>query len=275
MIIYLFTFQRLPGGLVPDAEPLDLPKVVGACERLQEDIQIDKINTLLIDVLSTNQEETPIIEDDIQKVYEEQIQQPEIKEIYLENIVQSVKKIHSSEKVNKQGEIEGVFLLNEEEVIAPLIEENKEEEQIIDDLEVLGNNKEEKMVSSDKKEEQEENNNKEKPHQLNSDKFSGIPIRNVINKEENPFIRNIKQKKFIKNKFVKSDRNTSFYKKKYEENSANFQSMSEHSNTVILDTDVKDDDTIISSKITKNKIELEGYSSNDENEEDAEDDLDI
>jgi hypothetical protein len=205
--------------------------------------------------------------------------QEEIKEIHLENIVQTVKKINSSDKINKQEQIHEVFLLNDE---THLEANNKEESpiELQDEKEVVINNEspkeniiQEVKVNLENKKE-EDNYDKDKLHQINSDKFSGIPIRNAINKEDNPFIKNIKQKNFIKNKFVKSDKNTSFYKRKYEENSANFQSISEHSNTVILDTNVKDDDTIISSKITKNKIELEGYSSNDDNE-DAEDEIDL
>ena len=226
--------------------------------------------------------------------------QEEIKEIHLENIVQTVKKINSSDKINKQEQIQRlpvelvldvspiesracerlqeVFLLNDE----TQLEVNEKEESPIElqdkeinEKEVVINVKSPKENIIQEGDLNLENNEKEKSQEINSDKFSGIPIRNAINKEDNPFIRNIKQKNFIKNKFVKSDRNTSFYKRKYEENSANFQSVSEHSNTVILDTDVKDDDTIISSKITKNKIELEGYSSNDDNEENAEDEIDL
>jgi hypothetical protein len=44
----------------------------------------------------------------------------------------------------------------------------------------------------------------------------------------NPFIKNIPQKIFLKNKHTGSDKNNSFYKKKYEENSANYNSISDN-----------------------------------------------
>jgi hypothetical protein len=45
--INYFIEQRIPVGLVPDAEPLDLPKVVGDCERLHKNNNLDIINFLL------------------------------------------------------------------------------------------------------------------------------------------------------------------------------------------------------------------------------------
>ena len=71
-------------------------------------------------------------------------------------------------------------------------------------------------------------------------------------KFNNPFIKNIKQTKFLKKKNFGLDRNTAFYKKKYEENSANFHS-------------IKESDTSI--KISKNNIML-SVNSSDETEDD-------
>ena len=86
----------------------------------------------------------------------------------------------------------------------------------------------------------------------------------------NPFVKNIKQSKFIKNKLYGLDKNNSFYKKKYEENSANYNSITDtikdNVETTLLETinDIKE--TKDSLKIIKNKIMLKEASSDEESE---------
>ncbi len=86
----------------------------------------------------------------------------------------------------------------------------------------------------------------------------------------NPFLKNIKPTKFIKKN---NDKNNSFYKKKYEENSANFHSVSEsvkdeHSTlqSTIQTTINEIKDTQNSLKIIKNKIMLKEASSDEESD---------
>jgi hypothetical protein len=106
----------------------------------------------------------------------------------------------------------------------------------------------------------------------------------------NPFIKNIPQKIFLKNKHTGTDKNNSFYKKKYEENSANYNSISDNLkendtfNTVnsiksfkkvIPVKSIKEVVSINPIKETtkeKNKIILDGGSSD---EEENDDEIDI
>ena len=101
-------------------------------------------------------------------------------------------------------------------------------------------------------------------------------------KQPNPFIKNVKNKKFLKIKNFGLDKNNSFYKKKYEENSANFHSVSEKDNLNSLNNlsnlsnlsktaTVINNDTVISVKVSKNQIKLDGDSS----DEDEDDNIDI
>ena len=69
------------------------------------------------------------------------------------------------------------------------------------------------------------------------------------------FIKEINPKKFLKNKYVGGDKNSSFYKKKYEENSANYHSISDLTPTLTNLTK--------ESLITKNKIMIEDNSSDE------------
>ena len=69
------------------------------------------------------------------------------------------------------------------------------------------------------------------------------------------FIKEINPKKFLKNKYVGGDKNSSFYKKKYEENSANYHSISDLKPTLTNLTK--------ESLITKNKIMIEDNSSDE------------
>jgi len=86
----------------------------------------------------------------------------------------------------------------------------------------------------------------------------------------NPFMRTIKQSKFIKNKSIgsNSNKNMSFYKKKYEENSAHYNSITENPTiTETLNNTINEiKDTQNSLKIIKNKIMLKEASSDEESE---------
>jgi hypothetical protein len=78
------------------------------------------------------------------------------------------------------------------------------------------------------------------------------------NKNDNIFIKKIKNK-FFKNKNGNVDKNISFYKKKYEENSANYNSISDNTKITV------EKNPIIKDKIIKNKIMLDINSSDEEN----------
>jgi hypothetical protein len=70
----------------------------------------------------------------------------------------------------------------------------------------------------------------------------------ISNEKNNPFIKNIKNKIFIKTKGGFSNKKTSFYKKKYEENSANYNSVSDSvketsKNKIMLDENSSDEET--------------------------------
>lgn len=83
------------------------------------------------------------------------------------------------------------------------------------------------------------------------------PVKNDIT--PNPFIRNIKNNKFIKTRQFGLDKNNSFYKKKYQENSANYNSVSDKDNIKsTIDTEQRP---------IKNKIMLGGNVSSDEDED--------
>lgn len=87
----------------------------------------------------------------------------------------------------------------------------------------------------------------------------------------NPFMRAIKPSKFIKNKsFGHSNKNQLFYKKKYEENSAHYNSITENPTiTNTLNNTINEiKDTQNSLKIIKNKIMLKEASSDEESEDD-------
>ena len=104
----------------------------------------------------------------------------------------------------------------------------------------------------------------------NIEKINIVPIIEKKQKEEtktNPFIKNIKSKKFIKNKFYGGqDKNNTFYKKKYEENSANYHSISEKND---IKTTIENNSKT-SIKLTKNKIMLDEISSDEESNIDIE-----
>jgi hypothetical protein len=92
-----------------------------------------------------------------------------------------------------------------------------------------------------------------------------IILNNSSTKSKNaftPFIKEIKSKNFLKNKSINSDKNTLFYKKKYEENSANYHSVSDLKPSLTNLSELTKEKII-----TKNKIMLEDNSSDEENDE--------
>ena len=87
----------------------------------------------------------------------------------------------------------------------------------------------------------------------------------VDKNNNNNFIKKIKNSKFIKNRFNTTfEKNNSFYKKKYEENSANYNSISDNLKDNILTTIDELKNTQNSFKIIKNKIMLNEASSDEE-----------
>jgi hypothetical protein len=86
-------------------------------------------------------------------------------------------------------------------------------------------------------------------------------------KEDNPFLKKIKNKIFLK-KIGGTNKNNSFYKKKYEENSANYISISDSSKNnlenSVLTTQSKYVINEKKEKITKNKIMIDMNSSDEE-----------
>ena len=95
-------------------------------------------------------------------------------------------------------------------------------------------------------------------------------FNNDKTEKNNPFIKTVKNTKFLKSKYLGLDKSNSFYKKKYEENSANYQSMSENINGIKTD-DVKITELSFNPvKIVKNKIILNGGNSSDEEDEEEE-----
>jgi hypothetical protein len=88
----------------------------------------------------------------------------------------------------------------------------------------------------------------------------------------NQFVKNFKNNKFMKTRFNGNIKNSSsFYKKKYEQNSANYNSISEKNDKD--DISVLTDITENTNKVIKNKILIDGGNSSDE--EDNEDIIDL
>ena len=90
------------------------------------------------------------------------------------------------------------------------------------------------------------------------------PVKSSINLN-NQFFKNIKNTKFLKTRGGNKDM-SSFYKKKYEQNSANYQSISEKQDKddeISILTDITEN----SNKIIKNKIVIDGGNSSDEEED--------
>jgi hypothetical protein len=89
-------------------------------------------------------------------------------------------------------------------------------------------------------------------------------IKNNLEKNEspvnNPYLRSIKSTKFIKNKHI--NKKSSFYQKKYEENSAHYNSITDTLNNTI--NEIKDTENSL--KIIKNKIMLKEASSDEESD---------
>jgi hypothetical protein len=88
----------------------------------------------------------------------------------------------------------------------------------------------------------------------------------------NQFVKNFKNNKFMKTRFNGNIKySSSFYKKKYEQNSANYNSISEKNDKD--DISVLTDITENTNKVIKNKILIDGGNSSDE--EDNEDIIDL
>jgi hypothetical protein len=83
----------------------------------------------------------------------------------------------------------------------------------------------------------------------------------------NPFIKNLKNKKIIKYKSGGENKNKAFYQKKYEENSSNYNSISSNLKENIRATIDELKDAQQSFKIVKNKIMLNNASSDEEDHE--------
>jgi len=178
-----------------------------------------------------------------------------------------------------------------------------EKPHIIETKEIILNNNNSsnnfKKISSVEKMVTREENNKNEDLALDLPKpriliESKLPVsKNIINLNNssptkkidyaleninNPFIKNIRNKKFMKNKFYGIDKNNSFYKKKYEENSANFHSVSDgilkEANSIVseikpIKNTIKPQltsDSILS-KVSKNQINLDDNSSVEDDEE--------
>ena len=110
---------------------------------------------------------------------------------------------------------------------------------------------------------------------------------NQVNENmKNPFIKSIRNNKFIKNKFLGLDKNNSFYQKKYNENSANFHSVSDglkETNTMLSEAEtiekkiiapqLTNEDNI--SRISKNQIKLDDNEDSSIEVDEDEENIDI
>jgi hypothetical protein len=91
--------------------------------------------------------------------------------------------------------------------------------------------------------------------------------------DRTPFIKTVNQKIFFKNKFNGGNKNNSFYKQKYEQNSANYHSISDtdgdKKKEISLDATIAsilEEKNNIRSQVIRNKIVLDEYSSEEEDE---------
>ena len=164
-----------------------------------------------IDVTNTNEENKPIVLNDsvinevntinIENEKNDDLYKPdlinqnnEIKEIILsKNPILNIKKFENIEKINN---------LNYDEIKDNEIKDNE--------------------VNHDKTLFNTIANNNSALKNNDDVSESGIMYKKVI--KQNPFIKTVKNNKFIKNRLI-SGGNNSFYKKKYEENSANYNSI--------------------------------------------------
>jgi hypothetical protein len=205
----------------------------------------------------------------------------EIKEI-LEK--EEIKKIFEKEEVTEVHEKEEVTEVHEKEdfKLSHNEEDKKEEEiKLLNNKEInlnnLPENPKENLVEPEPKIEEYKHivYSKSIPGfaplaKKNEEKFKLIEEKHEEKEISNPFIKKIRQNNFLKNKVYGFDKNNSFYRKKYEENSANYNSISDNGkdNTLTIQSlkIVTDElkDTENSLKIIKNKIMLEEASSDEE-----------
>jgi hypothetical protein len=173
----------------------------------------------------------------------------DIKEIILTEMNDSPKEIILTEMNDSPKEI----ILTEmndspKEIILTLPEKSKIEEPIIqkeieyETKEIIYN----KVVPSFVKKLKSIEKIDEKEKETSENFF--YKKENISNEVNNPFIKNIKNKIFIKTKGGFSNKKTSFYKKKYEENSANYNSVSDSlketsKNKIMLDENSSDEET--------------------------------
>ena len=153
---------------------------------------------------------------------------PEIKEIIYNKSggTSFPNKINTSNKINTINIIKKINVL-------------KDDDNIQDNYDNINDN-------HDNDDNQNNDDNQSVQEKIEIYKFNKVPkpvvykydqekIMNNINLEmkqlntpSSPFVKSIKKKNFLKNKFIGFDKNNSFYRKKYEENSANYHSMSDN-----------------------------------------------
>jgi len=218
--------------------------------------------------------------DDIQSKYESIFSQ---EVVHLNNSVSSISEQEGGEEETKAEEAEEVTREEEKEIEVP----EPELKEIIYNKE--SNNAPKKINSVEKMEGGAE---KVQPDLVQVTRESDIiPQRmqlkrdvvmpkvisvQTIKKEmadRTPFIKTVNQKIFFKNKFNGGNKNNSFYKQKYEQNSANYQSISDtdadKKKEISLDetiASILEEKNNIRSQVIRNKIVLDEYSSGEEDE---------
>jgi len=108
-------------------------------------------------------------------------------------------------------------------------------------------------------------------------KVVSVPTIKKELSDRTPFIKTVNQKIFFKNKFNGGNKNNSFYKQKYEQNSANYHSISntdaDKKKEISLDATIAsilEEKNNIKSQVIRNKIVLDEYSSEEEDEHNLE-----
>jgi hypothetical protein len=241
-------------------------------DNVEQSISINEASELINDIkgvdidLEKSYQETPAVEQNelLPQSGGEVINLP-VEEIVVEQPVEKKEEIDQ-----ETPEVKEIILKKEDDNIINLNEEKKEEEfkKIVYDkvtppfitkikniVKVGGESDQNNIVKEDPP--------KEKSITLSKDfSFEPIyqkkPVKNNVT--PNPFIRNIKNNKFIKSRQFGFDKNNnSFYKKKYQENSANYNSVSDKDNIKSTMDEQK--------RPVKNKIMLGGNVSSDEDED--------
>ena len=243
-----------------------------------------------IDPICTSEEETEFLEEEednevLQKSEEEEV----LQKVEEEEVLQKVEE--EEEEVLQKIEEEEVLQDGEEKVLQKVDEEEekvlqKSEEELKIDIEIPTPILDEKIIDLNNLEEKpKENIEEEYKHIIYNKSIPGLESLtkknggnfkfNENNNDEgrenpNPFIKKIRQNNFMKSKVYGFDKNNSFYRKKYEENSANYNSISDNgkdnTQSLLSLKKVTDDlkKTENSIKLIKNKIMLEEASSDEE-----------